>query len=234
MGIPKLKGTYSQRVDLVERYLRDEISMNAAAKEAQIGPTGIRHWIQLYEMEGPEGLKNKKKLQRYPREVKLQAVWDYLDGCGSLEVITKKYGIRSINSLQEWVKTYTTYGDFSPERKEKEIMSQTRKTTQEEREQIVRDCLDNGKDYQGMAVKYQVSYQNVHNWVQKYEKMGYAGLEDRRGKRKGSLPSRTSEEALRDQIAQLQRHNDYLRIENDALKKLKELERRRRWDKSDR
>ena len=56
--------------------------------------------------------------------------------------------------------------------------------------------------------------------------MGEAGLEDRRGHRIGSLPSRTKEEELRDQVAELKRKNHLLQMENDFLKKLKELERR--------
>ncbi|MDN6144020.1 MAG: helix-turn-helix domain-containing protein [Tetragenococcus halophilus] len=110
MGIPKLRGTYQQRIELVEKYLRNEISLNAAAKEAHVHYRSIKHWVTLYENEGPEGLRNKKKLRRYPRELKLQATEDYLDGQGSLESITKKYGIRSPQSLREWVKTYNTYG----------------------------------------------------------------------------------------------------------------------------
>jgi hypothetical protein len=58
--------------------------------------------------------------------------------------------------------------------------------------------------------------------------MGEAGLEDRRGHRAGTLPSRTPEEELRDRIAQLEREKYYLEMENALLKKVKELERRRR------
>lgn len=49
--------------------------------------------------------------------------------------------------------------------------------------------------------------------------MGSAGLEDRRGKRAGSQPIRTPEEELRDRIAELERKNKDLQMENDLLKK---------------
>lgn len=61
----------------------------------------------------------------------------------------------------------------------------------------------------------------------KYRKMGIAGLEDRRGRRAGTLPSRTPEEKLRDRIAQLEREKFDLEMENALLKKVEELERRR-------
>lgn len=63
-------------------------------------------------------------------------------------------------------------------------------------------------------MKYQCSYQQVRNWVKRYEEMGSKGLEDRRGKRAGTLPSRTPEEELRDKIAELERKNLDLQMEN--------------------
>ena len=42
-------------------------------------------------------------------------------------------------------------------------MKQGRETTQEERIQIARECIASGKNYEEMALKYQVSYQQVRN-----------------------------------------------------------------------
>lgn len=100
--------------------------------------------------------------------------------------------------------------------------------TYEEHLEIVRDCLENDKTYGAMALKYDCSYQQVCNWVQRYEKMGLAGLEDRRGRRAGTQPSRTPEE-LRDKIAVLERKNRDLKMENDLLKKVRELEMKDRY-----
>ncbi len=72
---------------------------------------------------------------------------------------------------------------------------------------IVTECLANDKNYGAMALKYQCPYQQVYNWVKRYEEMGSKGLEDRRGRRVESLPSRTPEEELRDIIAELERKN---------------------------
>ena len=107
-------------------------------------------------------------------------------------------------------------------------MTTGRETTREERIQIVKECIACGNDYGGTALRYRVSYQQVYTWTKKYREMGEAGLEDRRGHRAGTLPSRTPEEELRDRIAQLERKNYDLEMENAVLKKLKELERRRR------
>lgn len=105
-------------------------------------------------------------------------------------------------------------------------MKDTRKTTQEERVQIARECIENGNNYAEIAVKYQVSYQNVYTWVKKYRQLGEAGLEDRRGQRTAQQEPRTEEERLRIENAQL-KHELYLaRMERDLLKKLKEIRRK--------
>lgn len=64
-----------------------------------------------------------------------------------------------------------------------QTMTKGRKTTVEEKIQIAQECLMNGKNYQEIATKYQVSYQQVYQWVKKYEVSGEHSLEDRRGRK---------------------------------------------------
>lgn len=82
-------------------------------------------------------------------------------------------------------------------------MKQGRETTFEERIQIVRDCIAGEKNYGEMALKYQVSYQQVRNWALRFEEMGEAGLEDQRGKRKKDQTPRTELEKAQIEIEQL-------------------------------
>ncbi|WLR55496.1 helix-turn-helix domain-containing protein [Mesobacillus subterraneus] len=44
-------------------------------------------------------------------------------------------------------------------------MTKRRNTTLNERKEIVLSCLEKGKDYQKAADTYQVSYQQVYQWV---------------------------------------------------------------------
>ena len=77
-----------------------------------------------------------------------------------------------------------------------------------------------------MALKNQVSYQQVRTWTLRFEQMGEAGLEDRRGRRKKDQAPRTELEQAQIEIEQL-KHKLYLsEIENTLLKKLDEIERR--------
>ena len=110
-------------------------------------------------------------------------------------------------------------------------MKQGRETTQEERIQIVNDCIASGKNYGEMALKYQVSYQQVRNWTLRFEQMGEAGLEDRRGRRKKDQAPLTELEKAKIEIERL-KHKLYLaEMENALLKKLDEIERRDAWKK---
>lgn len=105
-------------------------------------------------------------------------------------------------------------------------MRQTRSTTQEERIQIARECIASGKNYGELAIKYNVSYQQVRSWTLRFEELGEAGLEDRRGKRKKDQAPRTELEKAQIEIEQL-KHKLYLaEMERDLLKKLDEIERR--------
>ncbi|MDT2259965.1 helix-turn-helix domain-containing protein [Paenibacillus larvae] len=76
------------------------------------------------------------------------------------------------------------------------------------------------------ADKFQVSYQQVYSWTNKYLTSGVDALQDRRGKRK-SEDEMSEVEKLRAQNKLLQAENRRKQMEIDLLKKLDEIERRR-------
>ena len=221
------------KVELVEKYLRDEIGIYEAARLAGMsGKTAapVRRWVNIYENEGPSGLLEQKKNRCYSAKTKLEAVNAYLNGEGTELEISKRFGLRSDSQLRKWVEVYNAHGEIKCRRSGGgSYMSKTRQTTPEERLEIVQDCLANDKNYGAMALKYNCSYQQVRNWVKRYEEMGSAGLEDRRGRRAGTQPARTHEEEMRDKIAELERRNRDLQMENDLLKKVRELEMKDRY-----
>lgn len=215
------------KVELVEKYIKGEISISEASRLAGVSNSGssFQKWVSIYQNEGPVGLLNQSNNRVYSRETKLAAVNAYLNMEGSLEEIAKRFGLRSNTQLSRWIKVYNTHGDIESRTSGGgSYMRKARQTTDEERLQIVQDCLANNRNYGVMALKYHCSYQQVRNWVKRYEAMVSAGLEDRRGHRAGTQPSRTPEEAMRDKIAELERRNHDLQMENDLLKKVRELE----------
>lgn len=105
-------------------------------------------------------------------------------------------------------------------------MTKGRKTTLDERVEIVSFCMANGKDYGLVMEKFGVSYQQIYSWVRKYEEHGVDGLMDKRGKRK-PLEAMSEVERLRAENKMLRAEIKRKEMENAILKKLEEIERRR-------
>ena len=165
-----------------------------------------------------------KKRKKYGAELKLRAVQDYLSGKGSQREICRKYEIPVHSMLQRWISCYNGHKEFKVRSSTRgEIyMTKGRKTTQEERAQIVAFCIEHGKDYALTVETYQVSYQQIYSWVRKYEAAGVDGLVDRRGKTKPK-DELTEAERLRQENRMLQAKLKDKEMEIALLKKLREL-----------
>ena len=227
----KNKLNAEEKVRIAEDCIEGRISQAEAARRVGVDESSIRAWIAKYKSEGSYGLWQTEKNRVYSEELKLQAVTEYLAGSESLREICKKYKIRSKRQLMDWIKVYNSSRNFKHKMSGGSRMKNTRKTTQEERVRIAKECIENGDNYGEIAIKYQVSYQNVYSWVKKYRELGEAGLEDRRGQRTAQQEPRTEEERLRIENAQLKHELYMTKMERDLLKKLEEIERREAYRK---
>ena len=224
----KQKMAPEEKVALVQRCLSGELSASEAGRLAGVSKKGIAIWISRYESEGAEAFLPNQRNRVYSPELKAAAVRDYLSGEGSILEICKKYKIRNTFQLSQWIKVYNAHGDFNTVRQTGggSYMKQGRNTTQEERIQIAKECYASGKNYGELALKYNVSYQQVRNWTLRYEELGEAGLEDRRGKRKKDQEPRTELEKAQIEIERLKHELHKAEMERDLLKKLDEVVRR--------
>lgn len=223
----KQKLSVEEKVKIIWDYLNGKISRSEAARRGGVVEETISYWARNYEADGVEAFTAQKN-RVYNPELKRQAAEEYLSGMGSQAEICRKYHIRKRSQLQAWIQVYNAHGDFNSKKHSGggSYMKQGRETTLEERIQIVRECISCGKNYGEMALKYQVSYQQVRTWTLRFEQMKEAGLEDRRGRRKKDQVPRTELEQARIEIEQL-KHKLYLaETENTLLKKLDEIERR--------
>ena len=229
----KEKVDFSAKAALVRRYIAGEISVTAAAREAGVARRTIYRWIARYEAEGAESFLPQERNRVYSPELKMQVVADYLSGQESTLELSKRYKISNPCLVEAWVKKYNVHGDFYSVKFSGggSYMKQGRDTTQEERIQIAKECFASGKNYGEMAQKYNVSYQQVRNWTLRYEELGEAGLEDRRGKRKKNQTPRTELEAAQIEIEQLKHQLHLAEMERDLLKKLDEIVRRDAYPK---
>ena len=229
----KEKVSFEDKRKLVLACINGKMGVCEAGRIAQVDHAVVRGWIARYKAEGIEGLLSHARNRAYSAELKTEAVLAYLSGKGSLLEICKEYQIKDTRTLRGWIKVYNAHGDFNSVKHSGggSYMKKARSTTQEERLQIVKECMESGRNYGEMALKYNVSYQQVRTWTLRFEKLGEAGLEDRRGRRKKDQTPRTELEAAQIEIEKL-KHKLYMaEMENRLLKKLDEVVRRDVLDK---
>ena len=215
----KSKVSYEKKAEIVRDYLEGRVGYTESLRRANNSEASFRYWVHQYKEKGIKGLLPNSRNRKYPEEIKRKAVEEYLSGKGSLEQIGEEYGLRSISQLRQWLKVYNAHGDFNSVKfSGGSYMKQGRETTLEERIQIAKECIACGKNYGEMALKFQVSYQQVRTWTLRFEQMGETGLQDRRGHRKKNQIPRTELEQAQIEIEQL-KHKLYLaEMENALLK----------------
>jgi transposase-like protein len=155
----------------------------------------------------------------------MKCVEEVLSGLSSVDEVVAKYAISSRSVLNSWIKLYNAnreLKDYDPKR-EVYMAEARRKTNIEERKEIVKYCIEHGRDYKGTASLYDVSYTQVYSWVRKYDVDGEDALIDKRGHHK------TDDEV--DELERLRRENKRLKRQLEEkdmmvtlLKKVKELE----------
>ena len=219
------KATVAERLQAVTSILQGQTSVKAAAKRLKASHSTIENWLRAYRAAGVTGLEESHTRKAYSTELKLQAVLTYLSSNWSLKSVCDKYEISSRSVLRRWIDQYNS-GKTLNQKRGNSQMNAGRKTGLNERIEIVQYTIANELDYQKAMKKFGVSYSQVYSWVRKYRAHGQAGLADRRGKSLASKSQLSEKEAQELRIKELEARNQYLEVENDLLKKLKEIERR--------
>ena len=202
------KSKYSSelKLQIVKEYLNGGGSYNSLATAFGVGRKSVEQWIRTYRVQGELAFIARPNNTHYSSGFKMRCVEAVLRGEGSVDDITAKYNISSNSVLRKWIKCYNAnmeLKDYEPKR-EVYMAEARRKTTLEERKEIVDYCISHNNDYKGTASRYEVSYNQVYSWVKKYREDGEEGLEDKRGHHKSD-----------DEVDELER----LRRENKRLKK---------------
>ena len=104
-------------------------------------------------------------------------------------------------------------------------MTKGRKTTFDERVEIVQYCIAHDHNYAETAEKYEVSYQQARSYTVKYEEGGVEALRDRRGRSKPQKEM-SELEKLRAENKILRAEKERAEMEASFLKKLDAIERR--------
>ena len=218
-----------EKIKIVKEYLSGQSSLREiGSRYGYINKKGypgyFELWITLYKEHG-ESVFYHSGNSCYSKEFKIMVVEEYIAGIASATDLAAKYKISNASILLKWVKLYNAnveLRDYTPNR-EVYMAEARRKTTIEERKEIVEYCLSHNRDYKGTASLYAVSYSQVYSWVRKHDVAGDEGLFDKR------CCHKTDDEV--DELERLRRENKRLKRrleENDMLvqllKKVKEFE----------
>jgi transposase len=223
-----LKDIYSpsDKLTIIGEISSGGISMKDAIKKYGISKTTLVKWRQRYKVYGLEGLERQTHNRSYSAELKFQAVKDYLEGGLSQYQIIDKYKIASRTQLSNWIKQYNGRSGLKAYSGGSKAMTKGRSTTWQERIDIVQYCIAHQHDYQKTADQFKVSYQQVYQWVKKFQDGGQEALQDGRGRKK--VPEELTEaEKQKLEMKKLQYEMERLRAENAFLKKLRDIQRRR-------
>ena len=221
----KEKYSPEEKIKIVNRVIVGHQSISSVSLSYGISDTTLNGWIRNYQSIGSETFYNKGWAQRTSIEKEL-AVMDYLRGQGSLYDICKRYKISDTKTLRRWILKYNGHEKLKASGTGgSTIMTRGRKTTFEERVEIVQYCIASNHNYAETSEKYQVSYQQARNYTVKYELGGVEALQDNRGKRK-SEDEMSELDKLRAENKILKAEKERAEMEVSFLKKLEEIERR--------
>ena len=87
----------SEKLVAVNLYIEGRASQGQLAEMYGVRKASVQQWIRNFESMGNDAFQQKNRT--YSKELKHQAVQDYLNGKGSQNAICKKYGIRSKSKL---------------------------------------------------------------------------------------------------------------------------------------
>ena len=226
----KVKYSKELKLEIIKRYLNGE-SPTALVNEYNLLESysnEIITWVRRYEALGESGFETSSSNKSYSKDFKLKVINEYLSGKDSLQGLANTYNISTHEIVRKWVLAYNNgeeIKDYDP--KSEVYAMKSRKTTLEERLEIVKYVLDNNNDYKGAAERYNVPYSNVFNWVKKYNSKGEEGLSDKRGRPSNKSSKELTELEKKDiEIEKLKRQLEREQKVNEVLKKNLEIRER--------
>lgn len=201
--MPRSKFTANDRLTIISEIDNGIHTIAEESRLHQVSTKTISRWRQFYARNGIAGITERKANVKYTKAFKLKVVNLFLSNKASAAELTIRFGLRTNRLITNWVTQYNESGKLEASPKKRRTPRMTRSTTFEERKEIVKFCLDNGRKLTATAIKFNVTYQQVRNWVVKFEANGEDGLKDKRGHHKSD-----------DQLTEIER----LRRENSKLK----------------
>lgn len=147
------------------------------AKKLGVSGTTIRLWYQKYKEHGPGVFDPVNNTQPHSEEFKLSVLEEYKSGKYSVSDLAVKYNL-STGALSRWIQKWYDDIEIKNNISKGDLNTmKSRKTTLEERIEIVKWIIDNNMNYIDAADKYTLNYALVYKWTQAYITKGPEALE---------------------------------------------------------
>ena len=132
----------TDKLRAVNEVLSGKVSVEATARAYGVHPEALRQWINKYEAKGDTAFLRAGHNETYSTEFKQKVVAAYLAGEGSYLELAKKYKIPAKSTVISWVSKYNGHKELKASGTGgSSLMTKGRKTTFEERIEIVQYCI---------------------------------------------------------------------------------------------
>ncbi|MFR0790982.1 MAG: helix-turn-helix domain-containing protein [Lachnospiraceae bacterium] len=148
----KAKFIPEEKEQAVIDYLEGNKSRTQICGELCISSRTIQDWALIYNKHGLAGFSKKMRNGPYSKEFKMKVVEEYVRGDGSSIDLGIKYDISS-GLLRKWIRMYNAnreLKDYNP-KQEVYMAEARRKTTLEERKEIVDYRINHNRNYKNTA-----------------------------------------------------------------------------------
>ncbi len=150
--------SYEEKLFICTIYEKGEESLRGLASQFNVSKGAIEELIFKYRNFGGEALRMQHMHQSYTETFKNEVVESYRNGDGSYYDLALKYGIRNPSLIARWVLGYNNIKTTHSGSGGVNIMA--RKTTLDERIEIIQYLINHELDYNETAIKFNVSYQH--------------------------------------------------------------------------
>jgi transposase-like protein len=218
-----------------EDYKHGNGSYISLAKSLGIATVTLMEWYSAYSFHGSDAFNSSNRNNSYSIEYKIKIVELYNFGSYTSLQLSGKYNI-AYSMVRRWINKYNSgiaLKDYDP--KGEVYTMKSRKTTMEERLEIVLWVISNNMNYKEAAYKYAVKYAVIYQWVLKYLKEGKEALSY---KKRGPKEKTITEESPLSDIDRLKielEREKALRkraeFSLEVLKKKEEFEEKLRYQK---
>lgn len=231
----KEKFSKEEKIQACKDYEEGHISFEGISKKIGAHLETVRRWYLRYKEHGSSAFETSNKNNSYDKGFKLSVIEEYTSGKYSMADLSAKYNI-TLAVIGNWInKWYNGIENKDYDPKGDVYTMKSRKTTFEERLEIVKWVIENNMSYKNAADKYSITYALVYKWTRVYLDKGSEALKyEKRGpKPKSEIDESnlTEIEKLKLELEKEKTLRKRREFELEVLKKKEEFEQQLRFQK---